>query len=187
MNPYDITLIDINDIRALGRPMTRLKDDDDVSPFIKEAQTVHIRTQLTNSLYLNVVKWVIDPTDMPDYTALMQGGVYESTGSSCGCGPVIFEGIKKALVYYTQALMIQNPNFITRFGIVQKQDAYNSVNAELKQRIAYENGTRSAADLFMKNTLKYIAADRDTFPDDGTCCGTRPRQKANIKVRIIGD
>lgn len=196
INLTDVLLIDANDIRRLGRPMSKLRDDEDIKTFVLEAQSIDVRPQLTDDLYIkvleryslpNVFDRTFDATFRPDYKLLMEGGMFDG-GGKCGCGgPVIFEGLKKSIVYYAQARMIQNPNFISRFGIVQRQDEYNSATVELKQRLAYENDTRSAADLFMRNTLKYISADTTTFPNDGQCCGNRPNQRSNIKVTIIGE
>lgn len=182
------TLIDINDIRILGRKMSRLRDDEDVEVLILDAQAVNLKHQLGDRLYIDLLTWKTDPVGLPDFSLLMDGGVYNSGAGSCRCGPIAFEGVRRALVYYTQALMVQHPSFITRFSVVQKEDAYNSANIELKQRIAYENGLRTTADLFMRNTLRYIHSDTSTFDAYGNgCCGKKPGQTSNIKVKILGE
>lgn len=181
----DKQLIDINDIRMMGRRMSMQLDENDVYNLISEAQENDLKMQLGNRLYSDLLSYINDPTGLPNYSLLLNGGSFQGNGQSCGDNFIVFKGIKAALVYYTQARLVRfQPTNITRFGVNTEQKQY-SQQSDFKERDQLSRELKSIADRYMQDNFNYMRLDITNFPDDN-CCGRNRKMNSSMIVTIIG-
>lgn len=154
-------------------------DDSRFEKAIADSEQLYIKNQIGDSLFLNVVEYVNadDKTDYPDYSILLNGGIYEGNN-----GKKSFVGLIETLNCYIYANLIKTNSFhLTRFGFMNKQDDYSD-HVSVKDRIVQENHHLSIADSYLKDCILYLRANKDTFPKFN-----RGKQRNRIVTRIIGD
>ncbi len=158
-------------------------DDSRIDPYIDESEQMNIKSQIGNALFIDILEYINadDKTPFPDYSVLLDGGIYEA--DVCGENEKRqFKGLIASLNYYVWARLVKNNNYTsTRFGTVNKTDPY-SVNAELKEKLALEKDALSIADRYLSECIDYLKANRSKFP-----LFKKGKQKNRLNISIIGD
>lgn len=167
-------LITTHDVSSLSRGMSVHVDEDKIETYIRESESIDIKSALGDALYLDV-------KENPDkYKLLLDGGTYED---KCG-EKKIFMGIKTALAYYTYARIVKNGDFnVTRYGLMQKEDEYSS-RPDIKEKVMAYNDAFSIADRYLKECVRFLEEKNDDYP----LYKGNGKIKANRTVfRILGD
>ncbi|WP_163320151.1 hypothetical protein [Dysgonomonas sp. 520] len=173
-------LTTIEKIKQNTRFVSKHIDDNKINLCIEEAERLDVKPQIGDDLFLSLMEWVENPDqdNQPDYTLLMQGGVYQRKDGQ----KREFKGLQSALNYYVYARLVKMNNFsLTRFGFVEKQDQY-SQQAELKERLAAEKDARSIADTYMVECLEYLRVNNEKFT-----AFRGGKQKNRLRISSIGD
>lgn len=152
-----------------------------VDPYIGESEQMDIKNQIGEALFVDLLDYASasDKSAFPDYSMLLDGGIYEVTDRR-GCKEKrMFSGLIEALNYYVWARLVKNNNYtVTRAGTVNKTDPY-SANAELKERLIVEKDALSIADKYLGECIAYLSANRDKFPLFNT---GRQSNRFNFKI-----
>lgn len=162
-----MSLITPYEIKNAGLPVSSHLDDRKIEICIKEAEMRYVREKITDSLYIDLIKWTqtLDKSAFPEeYITLMNGGIFQS--KSC-CGDLeerVFEGLIRATIYYTYARIVRtNDNQVTRFGFVNKNDEYSD-RVDLKEKLAAEKDSLALADMHISDCVLYIESNKEKFP-----------------------
>lgn len=127
---------------------------------IKEAQNFDLKGVLGDAFFYDIeLKYSASPADA-DIVKLVEGGTY----IGCDGNTVSFEGLAMALKYYTLArFRKKQPINDTNFGVVVKSDNYSQPldNGILMSSI---NDARASGQGYLNDALKFIRANRDTYP-----------------------
>lgn len=171
MQQYLITTLEVAD---LSRSMSVHVDEDKIETYIRESESIDIKSALGDALYLDVKE------NPEKYELLLDGGTYED---KCG-EKKIFMGIKTALAYYTYARIVKNGDFnMTRYGLMQKEDEYSS-RPDIKEKVMAYNDAFSIADRYLKECVRFLEEKNDDYP----LYKGNGKIKANRTVfRILGD
>lgn len=171
MQKYLITKIDVS---SLSRGMSVHVDEDKIDTYIRESESIDIKSALGDAFYLDV-------REHPEkYALLLDGGTYED---KCG-EKKIFMGIKTALAYYTYARIVKNGDLnVTRYGLMQKEDEYSS-RPDIKEKVMAYNDAFSIADRYLKECVRFLEEKKADYP----LYKGNGKIKANRTVfRILGD
>lgn len=171
MQQYLITTLEVAD---LSRGMSVHVDEDKIETYIRESESIDIKSALGDAFYLDV-------REHPEkYALLLDGGTYED---KCG-EKKIFMGIKTALAYYTYARIVKNGDFnVTRYGLMQKEDEYSS-RPDIKEKVMAYNDAFSIADRYLKECVMFLDDRKEEYP----LYKGNGKIKANRTVfRILGD
>lgn len=171
MQQYLITTLDVS---SLSRGMSVHVDEDKIETYIRESESIDIKSALGDALFIDVKEY-------PEkYELLLDGGTYED---KCG-EKKIFMGIKTALAYYTYARIVKNGDFnVTRYGLMQKEDEYSS-RPDIKEKVMAYNDAFSIADRYLKECVWFLEEKKDDYP----LYKGNGKIKANRTVfRILGD
>ena len=171
MQQYLITTLEVAD---LSRSMSVHVDEDKIDTYIRESESIDIKSALGDALYLDVKE------NPEKYKLLLDGGTYED---KCG-EKKIFMGIKTALAYYTYARIVKNGDGnVTRYGFVHKEDEYSS-RPDIKEKVMAYNDAFSIADRYLKECVRFLEEKNDDYP----LYKGNGKIKANRTVfRILGD
>lgn len=171
MQQYLITTLDVS---SLSRGMSVHVDEDKIETYIRESESIDIKSALGDALYLDVKE------NPEKYKLLLDGGIYED---KCG-EKKIFMGIKTALAYYTYARIVKNGDGnVTRYGFVHKEDEYSS-RPDIKEKVMAYNDAFSIADRYLKECVRFLEEKKDDYP----LYKGNGKIKANRTVfRILGD
>ena len=167
-------LITYEEIGLLARPCTT--DREIAEAMIAEAQRVELKPRLGDALYIELTK------DQPEdrFTVLLDGGVWECGGRAVG----LLTGIKTALAYYALARIIRDGNIqATTYGAAIKDDQY-SQDPEKTERQRQYRELFAQADAYMAEALRYLAQNRDKFPEFNVC--KRSMRSNRMTIRVIG-
>lgn len=167
-------LITTHDVSSLSRGMSVHVDEDKIETYIRESESIDIKSALGDALYLDVKE------NPEKYKLLLDGGIYED---KCG-EKKIFMGIKTALAYYTYARIVKNNDLnVTRYGFVQKEDEYSS-RPDMKEKVMAYNDAFSIADRYLKECVMFLDERKEEYP----LYKGNGKIKANRTVfRILGD
>lgn len=167
-------LITTHDVSSLSRGMSVHVDEDKIETYIRESESIDIKSALGDALYLDVKE------NPEKYKLLLDGGIYED---KCG-EKKIFMGIKTALAYYTYARIVKNGDGnVTRYGFVHKEDEYSS-RPDIKEKVMAYNDAFSIADRYLKECVRFLEEKKDDYP----LYKGNGKIKANRTVfRILGD
>lgn len=171
MQQYLITTLEVAD---LSRSMSVHVDEDKIDTYIRESESIDIKSALGDAFYLDV-------REHPEkYALLLDGGTY---GDKCG-EKKIFMGIKTALAYYTYARIVKNGDLnVTRYGLMQKEDEYSS-RPDIKEKVMAYNDAFSIADRYLKECVMFLDDRKEEYP----LYKGNGKIKANRTVfRILGD
>lgn len=171
MQQYLITTLEVAD---LSRSMSVHVDEDKIDTYIRESESIDIKSALGDTFYLDV-------REHPEkYALLLDGGTYED---KCG-EKKIFMGIKTALAYYTYARIVKNGDLnVTRYGLMQKEDEYSS-RPDIKEKVMAYNDAFSIADRYLKECVRFLEEKKADYP----LYKGSGKIKANRTVfRILGD
>lgn len=147
-------LITTHDVSSLSRGMSVHVDEDKIETYIRESESIDIKSALGDALYLDVKE------NPEKYKLLLDGGTYED---KCG-EKKIFMGIKTALAYYTYARIVKNGDFnVTRYGLMQKEDEYSS-RPDIKEKVMAYNDAFSIADRYLKECVWFLEEKKDDYP-----------------------
>lgn len=145
---------------------------------------MNIKPQIGDALFLDILDYINadDKSTFPDYSCLLNGGVYEIKDCRGNTEKRSFKGLIESLNYYVWSRIVKNNNYtVTRFGTVNKSDPY-SANAELKERLAVEKDALGIADKYMSECIDYLKANRSNFP-----LFKRGKKRNRLNISIIGD
>lgn len=167
-------LITTHDVSSLSRGMSVHVDEDKIETYIRESESIDIKSALGDALYLDVKE------NPEKYKLLLDGCTYDD---KCG-EKKIFMGIKTALAYYTYARIVKNGDFnVTRYGLMQKEDEYSS-RPDIKEKVMAYNDAFSIADKYLKECVWFLEEKKDDYP----LYKGNGKIKANRTVfRILGD
>lgn len=179
-------LITKQDITQFARPCNA--DDALVARCIEEAELFDIRPVIGDTLYMDLQAAIEkhqygtftdefdDSFDKQQKVAfLYSGGKYEDKRGDWH----IFIGLRSALCYYAYARIVRNGNGTqTRFGYVNKDDAYSS-HATTAERMQAYNEAFELADAYMIEVKRFL---REMCPE------LAPNKMKNnrIKLHVIG-
>lgn len=171
MQQYLITTLEVS---SLSRGMSVHIDEDKIETYIRESESIDIKSALGDALYLDV-------KDNPEkYSLLLDGGVYEDKSGN----KKLLTGLKAALAYYTYARIVKNgEGNVTRFGFVQKDSEYSS-HAEFKEKVMAYDDAFSIADRYLKECVMFLNEKKEEYP----LYKGEGKIKANRTVyRVIGE
>lgn len=165
-------LITVDEVQTLSRDMSQYVDVNKIATYIRESESIDIKSALGDALFLDV-------KEHPEkYSTLLDGGVYET---ECGVKKV-FSGVKTALAYYTFARIVKNGDGnVTRFGLVKKESEYSS-HADLKEKMIAYNDAFDVANRYLKECVVYLRDNK--FPLYEGKGGLRANQTV---FRILGE
>lgn len=167
-------LITTSEVATLSRGMSVHIDEDKIETYIRESESIDIKSALGDELYLDV-------KEHPEkYELLLDGGTY---GDNRG-EKKMFMGIKTALAYYTYARIVKNGDGnVTRYGFVQKEDEYSS-RPDIKEKVMAYNDAFSIADRYLKECVLFLNEKNDEYP---LYKGLGMMKVNRIKSKLIGD
>ena len=147
-------LITTSEVSTLSRGMSVHVDEDKIETYIRESESIDIKSALGDALYLDV-------KEHPEkYELLLDGGTYED---KCG-EKKMFMGIKTALAYYTYARIVKNGDGnVTRYGFVQKEEEYSSLTGIKEKVMAYDEAF-SIANRYLKECVRFLQDKKKDYP-----------------------
>lgn len=147
-------LITTSEVSTLSRGMSVHVDEDKIETYIRESESIDIKSALGDALYLDV-------KEHPEkYELLLDGGTYED---KCG-EKKMFMGIKTALAYYTYARIVKNGDGnVTRYGFVQKEEEYSSLTGIKEKVMAYDDAF-SIANRYLKECVRFLQDKKKDYP-----------------------
>ena len=166
-------LITTSEVSTLSRGMSVHVDEDKIETYIRESESIDIKSALGDALYLDV-------KEHPEkYELLLDGGTYEDK-----CGKQLLTGLKTALAYYTYARIVKNGDGnVTRYGFVQKENEYSS-HIEFKEKVMAYDDAFSIAERYLKECVRFLQDKKDDYP----LYRGNGKIKANRTVyRVLGD
>lgn len=167
-------LITTSEVATLSRGMSVHIDEDKIETYIRESESIDIKSALGDELYLDVKE------HSEKYELLLDGGTYEDNRG----GKKMFMGIKTALAYYTYARIVKNGDGnVTRYGFVQKEDEYSS-RPDIKEKVMAYNDAFSIADRYLKECVLFLNEKNDEYP---LYKGLGMMKVNRIKSKLIGD
>lgn len=171
MQKYLITTLEVS---TLSRGMSVHVDEDKIETYIRESESIDIKSALGDALYLDV-------KEHPEkYELLLDGGTYEDKRGE----KKMLMGIKTALAYYTYARIVKNGDGnVTRYGFVQKEDEYSSLT-DIKEKVMAYDDAFSIADRYLKECVMFLEDKKNDYP----LYKGNGKIKANRTVyRVLGD
>lgn len=171
MQKYLITTLEVS---TLSRGMSVHVDEDKIETYIRESESIDIKSALGDALYLDV-------KEHPEkYELLLDGGTYEDKRGE----KKILMGIKTALAYYTYARIVKNGDGnVTRYGFVQKEEEYSSLT-DIKEKVMAYDDAFSIADRYLKECVMFLEDKKNDYP----LYKGNGKIKANRTVyRVLGD
>lgn len=141
-------LIEVDELRTLGRPIGKHVSEDKLLAYITEVEQMSIKPSLGEALFRSLLD---EGTDNEDYRILLNGGSYEDE-----CGNVsLFMGLKVAISYFVYAQNVMTGDFeSTRYGMVIKDGDY-STRISSKERSDCYNNTLEVANYYLAECVKY--------------------------------
>lgn len=149
----DNLLITLQDLQAI-RPTAEL-DEERVSVYMNEAQTIDLQNLIGHSLYVDMM----DNLNLQKYTDLIDGKKYTINGQ-----PFDFKGLKPFLSYMTLSrFIVSNPINIVRFGVVKKLNSQSEPvsSAELMAEV---NQLKSSGETHGSMILRFLNDFSTTYP-----------------------
>lgn len=170
MQKYLITTLEVS---SLSRSMSVHVDEDKIETYIRESESIDIKSALGDALYLDV------KDNLDKYKLLLEGGIYEGKD-----GKQLLTGLKTALAYYTYARIVKNGDGnVTRYGFVQKESEYSS-HIEFKEKVMAYDDAFSIADRYLKECVMFLNEKKEEYP----LYKGEGKIKANRTVyRVIGE
>ncbi len=136
-------LLSTEQLRKLGRPIGKMVDNTKLDAFITEAEQLHIKPIIGDSLYLKILAELEkENIENKEITLLLDGGNYNSKdyGKSDHDDVHCFMGLREALSYYVYAKNVMSGDIeSTRFGMSIKENDYSSHVSD-KSRSTLYNG-----------------------------------------------
>lgn len=147
-------LITTSEVSILSRTMSIHIDDEKIETYLRESESIDIKSALGDAFYLDVKE------NPEKYEVLLDGGVYETESGD----KKLLIGLKTALAYYTYARIVKNGDGnMTKYGFVQKEDEYSS-RPDIKEKVMAYNDAFSIADRYLKECVLFLNEKNDEFP-----------------------
>ena len=141
-------LIEIDELRALGRPIGKHVSEEKLLAYITEVEQMNIKPSLGEALFQSLLA---EGYSRDEYKLLLNGGTYEDQ-----CGNIAsFLGLKVAISYFVYAQNVMMGDFeSTRYGMVIKDGDY-STRISSKERSDCYNNTLEVANYYLAECVKY--------------------------------
>jgi hypothetical protein len=167
-------LITTSEVSILSRTMSIHIDDEKIETYLRESESIDIKSALGDALYLDVKE------NPEKYEVLLDGGVYETENGD----KKLLTGLKTALAYYTYARIVKNGDSnITRHGFMQPENEYGS-RPDFKEKVMVYDDAFAIADRYLKECVLFLNENNDEYP----LYKGEGKIKANRTVyRVIGD
>lgn len=156
-------IITIEELRSLGRPISRQIDGEKLESYIYETERLNIKPSLGDKLFSVVMKAACDQrknvSDIEDrLLTLLDGGEYTDKRGDFH----IFSGLRMAMSYYVYAQYVMDGDFqLTRAGVVVKSSDY-SQHVSSKERSDCYNNAIATAKGFLSEVILYV---KHAFPE----------------------
>lgn len=154
-------LITIEELRQLGRPISKQIDDEKILSYIYETERLSIKPVLGDELFSKVLKAAAEWEQgnvKEEIKLLLDGGEY----TDCNGQFHIFSGLRMAMSYFVYAQYVMDGDFqLTRAGVVMKNSEY-STHVSSKERSDCYNNALAAAQGFLNEVMGYV---RHAFPE----------------------
>ncbi len=177
-------LITVEEVRALGRPISPQIDKEKLQSYIYETERLSIKPVLGDTLFSAILA-KLQPGAQPlasddPVKILLDGGEYTDAHGRYH----MFSGLRMAMSYYVYAQYVMDGDFqLTRAGVVIKDGAYSS-HVSSKERSDCYNNALAIAKGFMDEVREYV---RHAFPDEYRHRGSSINSHQNgTVVRKIG-
>lgn len=177
-------LITIDELRQLGRPISKQIDDEKVLSYIYETERLNIKPVLGDRLFADLLKAAKAETEEGEadekLLTLLNGGEYEDKR----CQYHVFSGLRMAISYYVYAQYVMDGDFqLTRAGVMMKSGDY-SQHVSSKERSDCYNNALQAAKGFLNEAMGYVKA---ILPDYYRQHGSNASSPTNsVVIRKIG-
>lgn len=177
-------LITVEEVRALGRPISPQIDKEKLQSYIYETERLSIKPVLGDSLFSRILERLQpDKEKMADndpIKILLDGGEYTDAQGQYH----LVSGLRMAMSYYVYAQYVMDGDLqLTRAGVVVKDGAYSS-HASSKERSDCYNNALTIARGFMDEVKEYV---RYAFPDEYRRRGNTLKSHQNgVVIRKIG-
>lgn len=175
------SLISVEQFRELARPTSMHLEGDEVEAYVREAEDRYIIPAIGYHFFKVAVgseqsawDFSFDGTFRP--TILLDGGEWKQKGKNRKETIRYCNGLRKALAYYTYAVMVRADGaIVTRAGNMRHRDDYSDHVDDSKLR--EYNDTVSMAELYLSECLEYMKYHKrpNATPK---AVGTRSRIKA---------
>ena len=177
-------LITVEEVRALGRPISPQTDKEKLQSYIYETERLSIKPVIGDRLFSRILEKIQPdkeklPTDDP-VKILLDGGEYTDAQGQFH----MFSGLRMAMSYYVYAQYVMDGDLqLTRAGVVVKDGAYSS-HVSSKERSDSYNNALTIAKGFMSEVKDYI---RYAFPEEYRRRGNSLNSHQNsLVIRKIG-
>ena len=146
-------LIEVEEIRKLGRPIGKFVSEDKLLAYITECEQMNIKPVLGEALFQDLLT---RSEEVDEYKTLLNGGSYEDD-----CGNIAsFMGLKVTLSYFVYAQNVMTGDFeSTRYGMVVKDGDY-STRISSKERSDVYNNTLEVANHYLTECVRYCRAKK---------------------------
>ena len=144
-------LIEVEELRKLGRPIGKHVSEDKLLAFITEVEQMNIKPSLGEALFHSLLE---EGDSVEDYNTLLNGGTYEDEcGNLCS-----LMGLKVTMSYFVYAQNVMTGDFeSTRYGMVIKDGDY-STRISSKERSDCYNNTLEVANYYLSECVKFCRA-----------------------------
>lgn len=141
-------LIEVSEIKSLGRPIGKHVSEDKLLAFITETEQMNIKPAIGEQLFKDLLE---QDCANEEYKILLKGGSYEDE-----CGNLAsLMGLKVAISYFVYARNVMTGDFeSTRYGMVVKDGDY-STRISAKERSDVYNNTLEVANYYLSECVKY--------------------------------
>ena len=177
-------LITVEEVRALGRPISPQIDKEKLQSYIYETERLSIKPVIGDSLFSHILEKIQpDKEKMADndpVKILLDGGEYTDAKGRFH----MLSGLRMAMSYYVYAQYVMDGDLqLTRAGVVVKDGAYSS-HVSSKERSDSYNNALAIAKGFLNEVKDYI---RYAFPDEYNRKGNNLNSHQNgVVIRKIG-
>lgn len=151
-------ILSVEQLRKLGRPIGKMVDSTKLEAFITEAEQLHVKPIIGDSLYLRLLS-EIEKEEIKDrdILLLLEGGKYNSKdyGKSKDDDVHLFMGLREALSYYVYAKNVMSGDIeSTRFGMNIKENEYSNHVSD-KSRSTLYNGIIEIAKSYLDECVAF--------------------------------
>lgn len=177
-------LITVEEVRALGRPISPQIDSEKLLSYIYETERLSIKPVIGDRLFSRILE-KIQPdkeklADDDPVKILLDGGEYTDGNGQFH----MLSGLRMAMSYFVYAQYVMDGDLqLTRAGVVVKDGAYSS-HVSSKERSDSYNNALTIAQGFMSEVKEYL---RHAFPDEYRRRGNSLNSNQNaVVIKRIG-
>ena len=177
-------LITVEEVRALGRPISPQIDKEKLLSYIYETERLSIKPVIGDTLFSTILAKVQpDAEKMADddpVKILLDGGDYTDSNGQYH----MLSGLRMAMSYFVYAQYVMDGDLqLTRAGVVVKDGAYSS-HVSSKERSDSYNNALTIARGFLDEAVAYI---KFAFPEESRRKGNSLNSHQNaVVIKRIG-